>query len=987
MDDGGISATDTYTGGPGDDIYNGTPGDDIAYGFGGDDTLNGAGGNDYLYGGDGNDHIDGGDGNDYIDGGQGADTLTGGAGDDIFHVGTYTGVAAGETIDGGSGNNELLFQLPGYGDVDITGATITNVQSIVNVFGGFSTATVYLTTAQLQSFSHISGFFQVTDGGSISLNGVTVGPQTTRIALSNAGNVVDMTGVINAPLVVGGNGNDVITANAEGNGLYGGSGNDMLNGAAGNDFLDGGAGLDIVHGGAGDDKIAIQYGFDIAAGEIYDGGADIDTLWIAFIDDTRTADLTSVTLTGIERIDAGVFNGHTFTVTVSTAQLAGVTFLQAGTTVLANGGAISFDGVTLNTAFKLADAGNAIDLSGAISNGNTVYGQNGADTITGSSSADTLLGGSGNDVINGGGGDDSITGGAGVDQLSGGTGDDQFHIAYSGDFAAGEQYDGGSGTDTVHFDQSDAQVDISGATLTSIEVIDTYSSGVALSTAQLQNLTGAYGLFQLTNGGAVSMSGINLGEDQNDVFRLSAAGNNFDLTGAIGTAGWVMGGIGNDAITGTDLNDNLSGGDGADILHGGLGADSLSGGNGNDTIDGGEGDDQIQGGAGADILTGGNGNDTYYVDRADDLAFENASEGTDTVISTAGYYLYANIENLTLAAGAGDIFGVGNELANTIMGNEGSNLLIAGAGDDIVHGGAGVDSLFGQDGADHLFGDAGIDYLVGGNGDDVLDGGIEADALYGEDGNDTLIGGSDFQTDILVGGNGNDILHGDSGLGDYDLMDGGAGDDAYYVDTPADLTFEAVNGGIDTVYANISGAGYYLYANVENLVLQGTTPYGVGNELDNHLTGNASANYLLGGGGNDILNGKAGNDVLFGEAGADTFVFEHGTGGDVIGDFLAGTDKIDLTAFGFADYQTLVNSMHELNGTTAIDLGGGDFIILNGVAEASLHASDFILGGGSSTATPTPIDSSGKADIEFLGANAHLHFGGALMIAADPLAL
>jgi len=313
-----------------------------------------------------------------------------------------------------------------------------------------------------------------------------------------------------------------------------------------------------------------------------------------------------------------------------------------------------------------------------------------------------------------------------------------------------------------------------------------------------------------------------------------------------------------------------------------------------DVLVGHNGNDRINGQAGADSMYGRLGDDHYWVDSAGDLVFENSGEGTDTVTASVGHYLYANVENLVLAPGAGDIFGVGNELANVISGNEGANLLIAGAGDDTVHGGAGVDSLFGQDGADHLFGDAGVDYLVGGNGDDVLDGGTEADALYGEDGNDTLIGGNDFATDILVGGNGNDVLHGDSGLGDYDLMDGGAGDDAYYVDTPADLTFEAVGGGTDTVYANISGAGYYLYANVENLVLQGTTPYGVGNELDNHLTGNASANYLLGGAGNDVINGKGGNDVLFGESGADTFVFEHGTGGDVIGDFAPGTDKIDL---------------------------------------------------------------------------------------------
>jgi len=1007
MDHRGITASDTFDGGPGDDVYNGTPGDDTAHGNGGNDTLSGAGGNDSLYGGDGNDslyggdgddHIDGGDGNDYIDGGFGTDTLIGGAGDDIFHVSTFLDVAAGETIDGGSGNNELLITIVTYAQVDISQATITNVQTIFSAIGQRGPATVHLTTAQLQSFSSgITGFFQLTDGGSLSLNGVTVGTQLapTIIYLSGAGNVVDMTGVIGKPWIMAAGGNDVITASANGDSLYGNSGDDVLNGAAGNDEIEGGPGFDIVHGGGGDDNIYIKYGADSTSGETYDGGAGTDTLSVSSIDYTLTADLTSNTLTGIERIEAGPFDRPAFNIAVTTAQLAGVTFLHAITTVLANGGAISFDGVTVNSGFQLADAGNSIDLSGAISNGNRVQGGNGADTIIGSGNGDILLGGGGNDVINGGGGDDSITGGAGVDQMSGGAGDDQFHIANAADFAAAEQYDGGSGTDTLYFDQVDARVDISGATLTSIEAISTAYPGVALSTTQLQGLTSAHGTFQLTDGGAVSMSGIDLGTDPNSLFILSAAGNAFDLTGAIGSGFHVSGNGGNDVITGSATGDVLSGGGGDDLISGGLGDDLLIGGAGADALDGGGGtdtisfadsaggvhvdltygvghdfaaegdtyvgienivgsafDDIIGGSSSINALYGGTGNDSYYVDNAADLVFEKAGEGTDTVVASAGYYLYANIENLALAAGAGDIFGVGNELSNGILGNDGSNLLIAGGGDDTVYGGAGADSLFGQDGNDHLLGNTGIDYLVGGNGDDALDGGTEADALYGEDGNDTLIGGTDFQTDILVGGNGNDVLHGDSGLGDYDLMDGGAGDDAYYVDTPADLTFEAIGGGTDTVYANISGAGYYLYANVENLVLQGDTPYGVGNELDNHLTGNDVGNYLLGGAGNDMLNGKAGNDVLFGESGADTFVFEHGTGGDVIGDFLAGADKIDLSAFGFANFQAVVNSMHEVNGTTAIDLGGGDFVVLNGVAEATLHAGDFILGGGSSAELP-----------------------------------
>jgi Ca2+-binding RTX toxin-like protein len=402
-----------------------------------------------------------------------------------------------------------------------------------------------------------------------------------------------------------------------------------------------------------------------------------------------------------------------------------------------------------------------------------------------------------------------------------------------------------------------------------------------------------------------------------------------------------------------DLASSGTVGGGPPILYAG---EVLTGTPGNDTLVANPansrlGQDTIDGGAGADQLYGGTGDDIYYADSTGDIVFENADQGIDTVVTSVGYYLYANVENLELATNAGSIFGVGNELANTITGNFGDNLLIAGGGDDFVLGGDGNDALFGQGGDDILFGDAGTDYLVGGDGNDILGGDDGADALYGEDGDDLLIGGSDFQTDILVGGAGNDTLVGGSfesftqnatGAGDYDLLDGGAGDDVYYVDTPADLTFEALDGGTDTVIANIVGAGVYLYANVENLILEGVTPFGVGNELANQLTGSASGNYLLGGAGNDTINGGAGGDVLFGEAGADVFVFETGTGGDVIGDFQPGVDRIALAGLGFADFAALQGSIFENNGTTGINLGGGDFIVLNGITNAQLSAADFI---------------------------------------------
>ena len=372
------------------------------------------------------------------------------------------------------------------------------------------------------------------------------------------------------------------------------------------------------------------------------------------------------------------------------------------------------------------------------------------------------------------------------------------------------------------------------------------------------------------------------------------------------------------------------------------------GGSGNDVLIGNAVGNRLEGSGGLDQFYGGAGNDTFVVDQQGELVFENIGEGSDTVETSASYYLFANIENLTLTGSANN-FGVGNELANLLTGNAGENLLIAGAGNDEVRGGAARDAIFGQDGADNLFGDGGIDYIVGGIGNDTIDGGFDADEIYGQEGDDTIYGGTSFDTDIIVGGDGSDTIYGNSGAGDFDYLYGNLGNDTFYVDTPADLVFEQPGEGTDTVYAGINGGGFYLYANIENLILTGNTPFGVGNGLDNSLTGNAIGNYLLGGAGNDRLNGMAGGDVLFGETGNDTFVFTAGTGGDVIGDFTAGQDKIDISAFGLSFAQAQANFIQNGN-VGAINLGNGDFIVLHNVTMSALTASDFILGGANQAA-------------------------------------
>ncbi|NEQ29147.1 MAG: calcium-binding protein, partial [Microcoleus sp. SIO2G3] len=90
-----------------------------------------------------------------------------------------------------------------------------------------------------------------------------------------------------------------------------------------------------------------------------------------------------------------------------------------------------------------------------------------------------------------------------------------------------------------------------------------------------------------------------LGGGGND--RLSGSGGN-DL---------LFGNIGNDRLAGGNNRDMLDGAEGDDQLDGGNGDDFLNGGASVDTLTGGNGNDQLVGGAGVDRLTGGGGRDQF----------------------------------------------------------------------------------------------------------------------------------------------------------------------------------------------------------------------------------------------------------------------------------------------------------------------------------------------------------------------------------------
>ena len=195
------------------------------------------------------------------------------------------------------------------------------------------------------------------------------------------------------------------------------------------------------------------------------------------------------------------------------------------------------------------------------------------------------------------------------------------------------------------------------------------------------------------------------------------------------------------AVIGTgnnDANHIFTLGNNSNKLFGDGGTDTLEGGGGNDTLDG---------GAGSDVLYGENGNDTYLVDSAGDIVDERLGKGIDTVIASNSYSLLptasAEIENLTLAAGAGNLDGTGNGLSNVITGNEGANNLWGDDGNDTIAGGRGDDNIFCGAGNDSVNGGAGYDFIYGGEGNDTLAGGATSDTFFYEgllDGHDLIRG-------------------------------------------------------------------------------------------------------------------------------------------------------------------------------------------------------------------------------------------------------
>jgi hypothetical protein len=345
-------------------------------------------------------------------------------------------------------------------------------------------------------------------------------------------------------------------------------------------------------------------------------------------------------------------------------------------------------------------------------------------------------------------------------------------------------------------------------------------------------------------------------------------------------------------------------------------------------------DDPAQG----HVLHYGLGNDTYQIGNAADVILEAAGGGTDIAVSTVSYVLPDNVENLRLDSSAA-INGTGNAL---------NNIIYSGAGANVINGGAGTDTV--SYAYATTTGTAGVTLdlsLSNASGEAIASGISGADRIS----NVENVTGSRYN-DKLTGNSGANVLDGGAGA---DTLSGGLGNDTYYVDNAGDVIVESGNatlGGVDVVIATVSRT---LGSYQEKLYLNGSAAIdGTGNELANTITGNAGNNVLNGGAGADVLSGGAGDDILIGGAGKDTLKGDAGKDvfdfnvlsemgvtsatWDVISDFTAGQDKIDLSTLDANTATTANEAFTEIIAATAAFTKAGQLKFANGILYGNVDA-------------------------------------------------
>lgn len=472
--------------------------------LGNDILLGGAGADTYVYNtGDGFDTIidSDGQGSIVVDG----NTLAGGEqyGDERVHrdAAGHLYVQAGNNLIVDNAMIVLNYSNGNLG-LNMSGPVeAANLVTTRDIYGDFATVDYDPNTLGVQ--------VQVDDLSNVITDRNTPAPDRVDLLMDSAGN----------DHILGGGGDDIITAYRGGDDLIeGGAGNDSIRADGGDDVVMGGTGSDVLSGGVGNDRLyadiqisvadAIANGnTDTATGLKADwlaGGAGDDILIGSAGNDVLSGGGGQDLLVGGAGDDYLLGDADYLPAPVTN----GVYFAETGwwaypyspdwtVTPEANGN------YTFTTAAESV-------LNPADSAADVIYAGDGNDVA---------WGGGGNDVIFGEAGDDILIGDAGNDILAGGTGNDTL---YGGDGQDIYLYNRGDGVDTIYDDKADRNILRFGAGIN--------SNNIRLHLGSLMLDLGNGDMIHINNTGQTNANGF----DPNDVFNSSSI-SSFEFASSAGS--------------------------------------------------------------------------------------------------------------------------------------------------------------------------------------------------------------------------------------------------------------------------------------------------------------------------------------------------------------------------------------------------------------------------------------------------------------------
>lgn len=363
----------------------------------------------------------------------------------------------------------------------------------------------------------------IVDG--IPISGLVGNEQNNHLTGNSQSN--NLQGLAGNDTLEGGAGNDILNGGTEDDALAGSSGNDTLEGGAGSDTLEGGSGDDALEGGTGTNQLI--------------GGSGDDEYTVDSLDDI-IVELNSDP--GIDRVTASI------------------------SWVLGTG------------LENLSLLDNAISGTGNELN-NDISGNSLSNILNGLAGNDQLLGSSGDDQLFGGDGNDQLTGSTGNDQLFGEDGDDTLS-----DDDGVNTIDGGAGTDTFYSSNNSVIVNLTTEIVTFPDDPDRTDTLLSIENVLLLNGTNDI----VTGNAADNVLSSGAGDDQ-----LYGKGGNDTLNGG-SDSDILDGGAGEDTVTyenddGSAVVDLSTGiatitdnfGTATDTL---TSVENVIGGRGNDTITG-----------------------------------------------------------------------------------------------------------------------------------------------------------------------------------------------------------------------------------------------------------------------------------------------------------------------------------------------------------------------------------------------------------------